>query len=232
MLSLVYDRNAHPLYELRDSISLWKFFRSSNINISKIRTPVLVEQNATCEEDCNNLSSVLHYLMTEHPRIFDEIQFHLSTLVPGFSHLAVRAYGGPGQIMVFWTEKGVHGALSLADLSDGILRLLCWMVILLHPEPPSLICLDEPDLGVHPRTLPLLAGLIKKASAHSQIFVATHNSYFLSHFELSNISVLKKENGCAIFKRPVESTVLIALLDDFGSEEIENLHRSDELEVL
>lgn len=170
--------------------------------------------------------------MTEHPQVFNEIQFHLKSLVPGFSHLTVKARGGPGEVMAFWREQGVEQDLSLADLSDGILRLLCWMVLFLHPKPPTLICIDEPDLGVHPRTLPLLAGLIKKASMRTQIFVTTHNSYFLSQFALENITVFRKENGATKAHKPADSDTLRALLDEFGQADIANLHITEELELL
>ena len=59
----------------------------------------------------------------------------------------------PGEVIAFWQEQGVDQDLSFADLSDGILRLICWSCLCLHPNPPSLICIDEPDRGVHPYKL-------------------------------------------------------------------------------
>ncbi len=149
-----------------------------------------------------------------------------------FKRLTVKARGGPGEVIAFWQENGVDQDLSLADLSDGILRLLCWAVLCLHPNPPTLICIDEPDQGVHPRTLPLLAGLFEKASQRTQILLATHNSYFLSQFDLAQIAVMRKENGEAKFVKPGDAQVLVDILGDFGPDEIENLHRTDELERL
>lgn len=99
-------------------------------------------------------------------------------------------------------------------------------------SPPALICIDEPDQGVHPRTLPVLAGLFEKAAERTQLLLATHASYFLTQFEISHIAVFRKEQGEAKFFKPVNSSILTEMLDDFGSEEIEQLHRSDELELL
>ena len=121
--------------------------------------------------------------------------------------------------------------LSLADLSDGILRFLCWAVLCLQPNPPSLICIDEPDVGLHPRTLPILAGLFKKACERTQILLATHSSYFLAQFDISRIAVMRKENGEAKFLKPANSKVLVENLKDFGQEEIELMHQNDELEL-
>lgn len=231
-LSTMNDPVFATLYQLREYIAGWKFYSSFNIANYKIRKSVLIEQEPVLHEDAGNLSSVLHYLLTEHGAVFDELQQHLRSVIPGFQGLTVKARGGPGEVIAFWQEKGIDQQLSLADLSDGILRLICWICLCLHPKPPSLICIDEPDQGVHPRTLPLLAGLFEKASERTQIILATHASYFLTQFDLSQIAVMRKENGESKFIKPGNSKILTDMLDDFGQEEIEKLHRSDELELL
>jgi predicted ATPase len=170
--------------------------------------------------------------MTEHRQAFDELQRHLRGVVPGFQSLNVKARGGPGEVIAFWSERGVDSELSLADLSDGSLRLLCWITLCIMPTPPTLLCIDEPDQGVHPRTLPVLAGLFKKASDRTQILLATHASYFLSQFELADLAVIRKSDGSSEFVKPVDSQTLIDILADFGTAELEALHRSDELELL
>jgi len=231
-LSLATNPAFTTLYDLRESMERWRFYSSFRFANEKIRQPVFIEQEPTLHEDAGNLSSVLHYLLTEHPDAFNELQLHLRAVVPGFKSLTVKARGGPGQVLALWQEEGVDAELTLADLSDGILRLLCWIVLCVHPKPPALICIDEPDQGVHPRTLPLLAGLFEKASDRTQILLATHSSYFLLQFGIERIAVLRKEDGDVRFFKPKDSGALTGILDDFGAEEIERLHRSDELEQL
>ncbi|BAZ78937.1 AAA family ATPase [Sphaerospermopsis kisseleviana CS-549] len=231
-LSAMTNPSLETLYNLRDYIREWRFYSSFNIANDKIRKSVPIEQQPILHEDAGNLSSVLFSLMTEHITAFDELQQHLRSVIPGFKGLTVKARGGPGEVIAFWQESGVDQELSLADLSDGILRLICWICLCVQPNPPSLICIDEPDQGVHPRTLPVLAGLFEKASERTQILLATHSSYFLTQFDISQIAVLRKENGEAKFIKPGNSPILIDMLDDFGSDEIEQLHRSDELERL
>ncbi len=231
-LSAMTNPALEALYDLREYIRTWRFYSSFNIANDKIRKSVPLEQEPVLHEDAGNLSSVLFSLMTEHRPAFDELQQHLRSVIPGFKGLTVKARGGPGEVIAYWQESGIDQELSLADLSDGILRLICWICLCVQPNPPSLICIDEPDQGVHPRTLPVLAGLFQKASERTQILLATHASYFLTQFNLSQIAVLRKENGEAKFIKPSDSQVLIDILNDFGSEEIEQLHRSDELERL
>ncbi|MGL5130879.1 MAG: AAA family ATPase, partial [Planktothrix sp.] len=231
-LSTINNPRLELLFLLREYIQTWRFYSSFNIANSKIRKSVVIDQEPILHEDAGNLSSVLFYLQTEHQEIFNELQLFLRLMIPGFKNLSVKARGGPGEVIAFWQEKGVDETISLADLSDGILRLICWVCLCLHPHPPRLICIDEPDQGVHPRTLSILAGLFEKASERTQILLATHSSYFLSQFDLSKIAVIRKEQGEAKFIKPSNFKVLTDILADFGTDEIEKLHRSDELEQL
>jgi predicted ATPase len=231
-LSTVTNPAMGTLYDLREYMRGWRFYSSFNVANDKIRKSVPIEQEPVLREDAGNLSSVLHYLMTEHSAIFNELQTHLRSAIPGFKGLSVKARGGPGEVIAFWREEGIDTDLSLADLSDGILRLICWTVLCVQPNPPSLICIDEPDQGVHPRTLPILAGLFEKACNRTQIFLATHASYFLLQFDISRIAVLRKENGEGRFVKPENSLALMQNLQDFGQQELEIMHRSDELERL
>ncbi len=221
-----------PLLALQRHIRAWRFYSAFNIDARAIRQPVITEQDPVLREDASNLSDVLHYLRSEHEAEFNDLRELMRLLVPGFKSLKVKSYGAPGQVMAFWQEEGSDRDLSLADLSDGIFRLLCWTVLCVVPNPPTLVCLDEPDQGIHPRALPVLAGMLKKASQRTQIIIATHNSYFLSQFDVADIAVMRKEEGRAVFRKPADSKALTAMLEDFGHEELEALHRSEELERL
>jgi predicted ATPase len=231
-LSQMTGKDQRGLSEVRNVIARWRFYGSLRIAADTVRRSVLIEQEPMLDEDAGNLSAVLHYLMTEHRDAFAEMEEHLRSVIPGFTGLTVKARGGPGEVIAFVREQGVDKGLPLADLSDGVLRLICWIALCVHPNPPPLICVDEPDQGVHPRTLPVLAALFEKASERTQIILATHSSYFLAQFDISRIAVMRKENGEAKFLKPADSAVLKSALEDFGPEEIELMHRTDELERL
>ena len=231
-LSTITNPAQVTLYNLREFIAGWRFYSSFNINNARIREPALTDQKPTLREDASNLSAVLFNLMTEHPKEFEWLKSALRSAVPGFLNITVKARGGPGQVIALWQEKGVPDELSLADLSDGILRFLCWATLCIIPDPPSLICIDEPDQGVHPRTLPVLAGLFQKACQRVQVLLATHASYFLTQFDISQIAVMRKANGESVYLKPGDSAALRANLEDFGADELEAMHRSDELEAL
>jgi len=216
---------------LRDYVRSWKVYSSFDIAREAIRRSVVAEQEPVLREDMANLSSVLLSLKNEHPAAFEELEDCLRTLVPGFRHISVKIRG-QGQVMAYWQEGRNGIELSLADLSDGLLRLICWTLISVLPDPPPLICIDEPELGLHPRTMPVLAGLFDKASDRTQIILATHSSYFLTQFDISRIAVMRREKGETEFIKPRDSKALVANLQEFGSEEIEVMHRSGEVERL
>jgi len=231
-LGAITDSTLATLFNLREYVRGWRFYNSFHIDNEKIRKSIPTSQEPILHEDAGNLSAVLFNLMTEHPGSFAELKSVLKSAIPGFKDLTVKARGGPGEVIAFWQEKSIDADLSLADLSDGTLRFIAWATLCVMPAPPTLICIDEPDQGVHPRTLPILAGLFEKASERTQVILATHSSYFLSQFDLNNIAVMKKAAGKSVFVNVSDSKTLLDNLEDFGRDELEKMHRTDELEAL
>lgn len=231
-LGAITDSTLVTLFNLREYIRGWRFYNSFNVNNDAIRKSVPTSQEPLLHEDAGNLSAVLFNLMTEQPQAFAELKSVIKAAIPGFKDLNVKARGGPGEVIAFWQEKNIDTDLSLADLSDGTLRFIAWATLSVMPAPPTLICIDEPDQGVHPRTLPILAGSFEKAAQRTQVILATHASYFLSQFAFKNIAVMKKQSGKSIYVQVSDSRTLLDNLEDFGRDELEKMHRSDELEGL
>jgi predicted ATPase len=230
---LALSRSWQDYEETQEAASFLRAVRcydTSSIASESLRRPATIEQGPQLREDCSNVSAVLFHLQTEHRDIFEGITRTLGLVIPGFGRLNVQARGGPGEVLAF--AKIGDADLTVADLSDGQLRLLCWTTLCHLPDPGSLICIDEPDVGLHPRVLPLLAGMFKRASERTQILLATHNSFFLRQFDLNDIAVMRLENGQPKFVKPADSAVLKASLEDFGNDEIERLHQTEELEQL
>jgi len=213
-------------------VASWRFYSGFDVSpTAALRRPAQIEEDPVLSEDGSNLSAVLNSLLLEHREAWEELETYLGAAVPGFEKLGVKPRA-KGMAIGVWREQGVNGELTLADLSDGTLRLLCWLALALSPLPPPLICIDEPETGLHPSVLPVLAGAFKIASARSQILIATHSPHFLSQFTLDDIAVMRKEDGRAVFVRPSSSAVLRSEVEEIGGDALAKLFLSEELEVL
>jgi predicted ATPase len=108
---------------------------------------------------------------------------------------AIRFRIEGGIVQIYVKERGIQEPIPALRLSDGTLKFLCLMAILLHPEPPPLICIEEPELGLHPDALIIVADALKEASARCQLIVTTHSEALVSAFSDEPESVVVCERG-------------------------------------
>lgn len=128
-------------------------------------------------EDASNLALVLNDLqntLAVKQQIIERLREFYSDVVD----ITTKIQGGTVQI--FLHEKQLAHPVSAARLSDGTLRYLCLLTILCHPTPPPLICIEEPELGLHPDILPTIAELLVEASHRTQLIVTTHSDVLVS----------------------------------------------------
>jgi predicted ATPase len=128
-------------------------------------------RNDSLEEDFANLGLFLNRLKSRFPAAKKAILQGLRDLYDGIHDFDVSIDGGT--VQVFFTEGDF--VIPATRLSDGTLRYLCLLAILCDPEPPPLICIEEPELGLHPDILPKVADLLRTASEKTQIIVTTHS---------------------------------------------------------
>jgi predicted ATPase len=123
-------------------------------------------------EDISNLGLVLNNL--EHqPGIRNLLLEKLKQFHESFTDISTKIHGGTVQI--FLHEDGLYQPVPATRLSDGTLRYLCLLAILCHPSPPPLVCIEEPELGLHPDILPTIADLLIEASSRMQLVVTTQS---------------------------------------------------------
>jgi predicted ATPase len=126
--------------------------------------------NDHLEPDCRNLGLVLNRLRRD-PYAKQKLLTALRVLYAGIDDYDVQIEGGTVQVFL---QEGRY-TIAATRLSDGTLRYLCLLAILCHPNPPPLVCIEEPELGLHPDVLPTLAHLLKDASTRTQLIVTTHS---------------------------------------------------------
>ena len=154
--------------------------------------------NDFLREDGKNLGLVLNRLKRE-PEAKRRILKALQRLYEGITDFDVIIEGGT--VQVFFEEGNI--SMPATRLSDGSLRYLCLLVILCHPKPPSLVCIEEPELGLHPDILPGLADLLRDASERCQLIVTTHSDVLVDALTdiPESIVVCEKHEGQTTLKR-------------------------------
>ncbi len=173
----------------------WTFGRNAIF-----RTPQRADmRNDVLEEDFSNLGLVLNRLKTRFPAAKKAILTGLKDLYDGITDFDVLIEGG--SVQVFFTEGDF--VIPATRLSDGTLRYLCLLAILCDPTPPPLICIEEPELGLHPDILPNLAELLIAASERTQLIVTTHSDILVDAMtELPEaVVVCEKHDGKTEMKR-------------------------------
>jgi predicted ATPase len=155
--------------------------------------------NESLDEDVRNLGLMLNRLNSES-RTRSELLKHLKMFYDGAEGIETPIQGALVDVRLI--ERG-GVSISAVRLSDGTLRWLILLMILLHPAPPPLVCIEEPELGLHPDIIPPLAQLLREASQRMQLIVTTHSDALVS--ELTDIPetviVCEKENGSTTLKR-------------------------------
>jgi predicted ATPase len=156
-------------------------------------------RNDFLEEDFSNLGLFLNRLKTRFPVAKRAILKGLKDLYGGISDFEVFIEGGT--VQVFFTEGDF--VIPATRLSDGTLRYLCLLAILCDPEPPPLICIEEPELGLHPDVLPTVADLLRTASKHTQIVVTTHSDILVDAMTETpeDVIVCSKQDGRTTMER-------------------------------
>jgi predicted ATPase len=198
------------LADLYDRIRLyreWTFGRNT-----VFREPQKADlRNDRLEEDFSNLGMFLNRLKRQ-PKTKAALLSGLANLYNGLTDFDVSIEGGT--VQVFFTEGDF--AIPATRLSDGGVRFLCLLAILCDPDPPPLIGLEEPELGLHPDILPTVADLLVNASTRTQLLVTTHSEILVDALtERPESIVICEKNAGATTLRGLDPTSLSIWLKDY-----------------
>lgn len=154
--------------------------------------------NHSLIEDGQNLGLVLNRLIRDLS-VKEQLLNSLSKLYEGVSDFHVNIEYGAVQVFLREGEN----LIPATRLSDGTLRYLCLLAILCHPTPPPLVCIEEPELGLHPDILPGIAELLREASERCQLIVTTHSDVLVDALTETpeSIVVCEKQEGQTTLKR-------------------------------
>ena len=188
-------------------VNQWVVYHfNDTTDTAKIKQIHNITDNIGLNQDGGNLAAYLYLMKQLCPNNYQRIRKIVQLAAPFFDDFVLRPKPeNPGKIELEWRSTHGDGQIlfKAADFSDGTLRFICLAVLLLQPTEnmPDTMLIEEPEIGLHPYAVSLLAALIKSASIDRQIIVSTQSALLLSEFETQDIIVVDWVNDSSCFRR-------------------------------
>jgi predicted ATPase len=202
-----------PVYE---AIASWKVYHFHDTSAdAPMRHYEIVQDNKVLRYNAANIAPYLLRLLIEHEDVYREIVSAVRLVMPFFDDflLDVTPFGAARKVNLSWRQKGSDYPFQPYHLSDGTIRFICLATALLQPDPPSTIVIDEPELGLHPSAIALLAELVQSAAQRTQLIVATQSAAFIDQFSIEDMVVVNRQDGASTFERLKEEDFNVWLED-------------------
>lgn len=190
-----------------------------------IRSAANIDNNRFLMSDGGNVAAYLYMLKMKYRQYYNRIADHVRYIMPSFHDFFLEPQLlNPQWIKLQWLEKGnSQYVFGPEHFSDGTLRFIALATLLLQPPEllPQVIFVDEPELGLHPQAVDVLASMVQKATEHTQVIMATQSPRLLDDFSYKDIIVAEKDSGtgCTILKRLDENAIKI-WLEDYSLSQI------------
>ena len=239
LLSQIYFFNEFPVPAwVHAVLASMAFYPGFDVTRSStLRTKAAdIKPDTALSSNGDNLGTVLHEILTryDYRSSAEELRDFLRVAYPAFEEIHCdTTHGTPPQVLVRVRERGMSRSMEMWELSDGMLRFLCLATALLNPQPRPLVAIDEPELGLHPGLLPIVAEMIKTAAERTQVIVTTHSPDLLNCFDIADVAVMARNTDDAkvVWHRPANRKTLVEMLNNITGETLGDLHRSGELEA-
>lgn len=194
------------------SISSWQIYHFHDTSdTSGVKRLGSLHDNEQLRQDASNLAAYLCQLREKHGSVYEQIRKTVRLAIPFFDDFVLKPTALPSGeelIRLMWRQKDSDYPFWPSQLSDGSIRFICLATALLQPNPPSTIIIDEPELGLHPYAISLLASLLKSASLRTQVIVSTQSVPLVNHFSIDDLIIVERDEGNSTFKRYNEADYL------------------------
>lgn len=189
-----------------DSISRWMVYHFHDTSsMAPMRRSEIIDDNKRLRSNGSNIAPFLLKIKNQpFPRShYQDLVNAIRLVMPFFDdfRLDVQQKGNEERVKLGWQQKGSDFPMQPYHLSDGSIRFICLATALLNPFPPSVIVIDEPELGLHPEAIRILGELIQDAAKRTQIIVATQSPLLLDQFSIEDIVVVNRKEGQSTFER-------------------------------
>ena len=204
---------------VRERLGGWRLYHVHDTSSSSpMRKTAKVNDNEFLRPDGSNLAAFLYYLRQKHENSYSLIQRTIQRVAPFFDDFRLKPLRlKPDDIRLEWRHRNSDQYFDASSLSDGTLRFIVLAALFLQPERfrPSAILVDEPELGLHPYAIGMLASLIRQASLETQVIVSTQSSLLLDHFQPEDVLVANRVEGATEIAR-TDTARLSKWLDDYS----------------
>jgi predicted ATPase len=204
---------------VRDRLDRWRLYHFHDTSASSpMKRTADLNDNDHLRPDGSNLSAFLYFLREKHAESYGLIRRAVQRVAPFFDDFHLRPQRlNPGKILLEWRHKGTEAYFSASSLSDGTLRFIGLATLFLQPQAlrPPVILVDEPELGLHPYAITLLASLVKQASIGAQLILSTQSPLLLDHFQPEDVLVADRVDGSTQLTR-LESPRLETWLERYS----------------
>jgi predicted ATPase len=161
-----------------------------------------LDDNRFFRPDGGNLAPFLYSMRLNNETEYRHVVEHVRLVAPFFSDFVIEpSRNNPNKIKLEWRHKDSDAYFDAYSFSDGTLRFICLATLLLQPQVPSLILIDEPELGLHPLALKILAEMLESASKRTQIILATQSVTLLNNFSPETVIVAENDGSKSTFRR-------------------------------
>jgi predicted ATPase len=211
------DATARVVRMLLRECVVYQFHNTSET--ARIRQRWNVEDNRYLKEDGANLAPFLLRLREAEPDAYRRILETVRQVVPFFAEFVLEPVGH--SVMLQWRERNTDVVFSAHQASDGALRMMALLTLLLQPTKDlfDVIILDEPELGLHPYAINVVAGLLKSIAIHKQVVLATQSMTLIDYFDPEDIVVVDRADRESIFRR-LDSEQLREWLEEYSLAEL------------
>lgn len=201
-----FDDNQGVISHVIKAILQWRVYHFDDTgNSAKVKQVCNVDDNSMLRSDASNLAAMLYLFRNKNRLYYQNIVDSIKMAFPLFDDFDLRTTPGNNlTIQLEWRQKGTSNYFNAHSLSDGTLRFICLATLLLQPNLPSIILLDEPELGLHPYAITLLSDLLKAAAVKTQVIVSTQSVTLINRLEPEDIVVVENAQGATEFKRLIK----------------------------
>lgn len=184
-----------------ETIADWRVYHFHDTSPSApVMGPINAVDNIDLHSNAANLAAFLLRIEKEHPETYGQIIEVVRQVAPFFGSFVLRE-DSLMQTQLLWKDRYSDLLYYPYQLSDGTLRFICLAALLLQPNPPSTIIIDEPELGLHPFAIQLLASMLHEAASKVQLIVSTQSSLLVDEVEPENVIVVNQKEGESILQR-------------------------------